>query len=152
MNHAQMRIFARRSALQALYQWQLTGYDLVEIERQFVEEHGLGHGDVAYFNELLHQIPQHVNTIDTALREFTDRSINDIDQVERAVLRIGAYELLFRPELPYRVILNECINLTKTYGATHGHKFVNSVLDRVAHKIRVVEIVAFEKDNSSRFR
>ena len=145
MNHSQMRIFARRSALQALYQWQLTSYDLVEIERQFVEEHGLGHGDPAYFNELLHEIPRKLDIIDPAIREFTDRSVNDIDQVERAVLRIGAYELLYRPELPYRVILNECINLAKTFGATHGHKFVNSILDRIAHKNRAVEITAFEK-------
>ena len=145
MNHAQMRIYARRSALQALYQWQLTGYDLAEIERQFIEERGLDHGDPAYFKELLHEIPNKLDVIDAALGEFTSRPVNDIDQVERAVLRIGAYELLYRLELPYRMVLNECINLTKAFGATHGHKFVNSILDRIAHKNRATEIASSTK-------
>ncbi len=139
---AQARSLARRSAMQAIYQWQLTGYDLSEIERQFVEEHGLGNADVEYFNELLRGIPTQLDAIDTALGEFVDRSIASIDPVERAVLRIGAYELLFRPELPYRVVLNECINLAKEFGAAHGHKYINGILDRIAHKVRAVEIAA----------
>ena len=146
MNRSQMRVFARRSALQALYQWQLTGYNLTEIERQFVEEHGLGHGDPAYFNELLHEIPKNLDTIDAAIGEFTDRPIGGIDPVERAVLRIGAYKLLYRAELPYRVVLNECINLAKTFGSAQGHKFINGILDRIAHKNRAIEIAAFNKD------
>lgn len=139
----QARSLARRSAMQAIYQWQLTSYDLSEIERQFVEEHGLGNADVAYFNELLHEIPKQLDVIDAALGEFIDRSIASIDPVERAVLRIGAYELLLRPELPYKVILNECINLAKEFGAAHGHKYINGILDRIAHKNRAVEIAAF---------
>ncbi len=145
MNRSQTRILARRSAMQAIYQWQLTGYDLTEIERQFIEEHGLGYADQAYFNELLHKIPKNLDIIDAALAEFTDRPIGEIDPVERAVLRIGVYELLYRPELPFKVILNENINLAKAFGAAHGHKFVNSILDRVAHKKRAVEIAAFKK-------
>ena len=145
MNHSQMRVFARRSAMQAIYQWQLTGYDLAEIERQFVEEHGLGHGDPAYFSELLHEIPKKLDIIDAAIGEFTDRSISSIDPVERAVLRIGSYELLYRIDLPYRVILNECINLAKIFGSVHGHKYVNGILDRIAHKNRSVEISASSK-------
>ncbi len=141
-NQLQTRSLARRSAMQAIYQWQLTNYDLSEIERQFVEEHGLGNADPAYFNELLHEIPKQLDAIDAALREFVDRSIASIDPVERAVLRIGAYELLFRPELPYRVVLNECINLAKEFGAAHGHKYINGILDRIAHKTRAVEIAA----------
>jgi N utilization substance protein B len=142
MSDIQGRTLARRSAMQAIYQWQLTSYDLSEIERQFVEEHGLGDADKAYFNELLHEVPKHLDVIDAALREFVDRSIASIDPVERAVLRIGVYELLFRPELPYRVVLNEGINLAKEFGAAHGHKYVNGILDRVAHKSRAVEIAA----------
>jgi N utilization substance protein B len=138
----QARSLARRSAVQAIYQWQLTGYDLSEIERQFVEEHGLGNANVEYFNELLHEIPKRLDEIDAALVEFIDRSIASIDPVERAVLRIGAYELLCRPDLPYRVVLNECINLAKEFGAAHGHKYVNGILDRIAHKCRGVEITA----------
>jgi N utilization substance protein B len=138
----QARSLARRSAMQAIYQWQLTGYDLSEIERQFVEEHGLGDADAGYFNELLHEIPKRLDVIDAALREFIDRAIASIDPVERAVLRIGVYELLFRPDLPYRVVLNECINLAKEFGAAHGHKYINGILDRVAHKARAAEIAA----------
>ena len=143
MNRSQTRILARRSAMQAIYQWQMTGYNLAEIERQFIEEHGLGYADPAYFNELLHEVPKNLDTIDNALSEFTDRPISEIDPVERAVLRIGAYELLHRPELPFKVILNENINLAKTFGSIHGHKFVNGILDKVAHKIRAVEIAAY---------
>jgi N utilization substance protein B len=141
-DNSQARNQARRSATQAIYQWQLTGFALGEIERQFVEEHGLGEADKAYFNELLHEIPKRLDVIDAALGEFVDRAIADIDPVERAVLRIGVYELLFRPELPYRIVLNEGINLAKTFGAAHGHKYVNGILDRVAHKTRAVEISA----------
>jgi len=141
----QPRTLARRSAMQAIYQWQLTRYDLSEIERQFVEEHGLGNADVAYFNELLHEVPKQLDVIDAALSEFVDRSIASIDPVERSVLRIGVYELLFHPELPYRVILNESINLAKVYGAAHGHKYINGILDRVAHKTRALEIAAAGK-------
>ena len=139
----QARSLARRSAVQAIYQWQLTSYDLSEIERQFIEEHGLGNADVEYFNELLHEIPKRLDEVDKALSEFIDRSIASIDPVERAVLRIGAYELLFRLELPYKVVLNECINLAKEFGAAHGHKYINGILDRIAHKNRAVEITAF---------
>ena len=145
MNRSQTRALARRSALQAIYQWQLTGYDLGEIERQFVEEHGLGYADFAFFTELLHQIPANLDSIDAALGEFTDRTIGEIDPVERAILRIGAYELLYRPDLPYKIILNDCINLAKTFGAVHGHKYVNGILDKVAHKHRATEIAAFSK-------
>ena len=139
---SQARTLARRSAMQAIYQWQLTRYDLSEIERQFVEEHGLGNADVAYFKELLHEVPQRLDVIDAALGEFVDRAIASIDPVERAVLRIGVYELLFRPDLPYRVVLNEAINLAKDFGAAHGHKYINGILDRVAHKARAAEIAA----------
>ncbi len=128
--------------MQAIYQWQLTGYALSEIERQFIEEHGLGKADPAYFNELLHEIPKRLDAVDAAMGEFIDRPIAEIDPVERAVLRIGAYELLFRPDVPYRVILNEGINLAKAFGAAHGHKYINGILDRIAHKTRSVEISA----------
>lgn len=145
MKDAKGRILARQSAMQAIYQWQLTGYDLSEIERQFVEEHGLGNADVEYFNELLHEVPKQLDVIDAALKEFVDRSIAGIDPVERALLRIGTYELMFRPEVPFKDVLNECINLTKEYGAYHSHKYINGILDRVAHKTRAAEVAALGK-------
>jgi N utilization substance protein B len=133
------RTLARRSAVQALYQWQLTGLDLSEIERQFHEEHGLGKAEVEYFKELLHGVPTRLDRIDPAIGEFADRPVPDIDPVERAILRLGGYELLFRPDIPYRVIINEAINLAKDFGATKSHKYINGILDRVARKHRSAE-------------
>jgi N utilization substance protein B len=130
------RTLARRSAVQAIYQWQLTGLDLGLIERQFIDERGLGKADSAYFIELLHGVPANLNAIDSALAEFTNRAIAQVDPVERAIIRIGAYELLFRPDIPYRVVVNEGINLAKDFGATDSYKFVNGVLDRIARMHR----------------
>lgn len=138
MSNARTR--ARRSAVQAIYQWQLTGFDLSEIERQFVEEHGLGKGELPYFNELLHGVPKQLDRIDGALAEFTDRPVAQLDPVERAILRIGTYELLFRPDVPYRVVVNEGINLAKDFGATQSHRYINGILDRVARRHRATEI------------
>lgn len=138
MSNARTR--ARRSAVQAIYQWQLTGFDLSEIERQFVEEHGLGKGELPYFNELLHGVPKQLDRIDGALAEFTDRPVAQLDPVERAILRIGTYELLFRPDVPYRVVVNEGINLAKDFWATQSHRYINGILDRVARRHRTTEI------------
>lgn len=139
---SQARSLARRSAVQALYQWQLTGANLTEIQRQFVEEHGLGKAEVDYFNDLLHGVPKRIDVIDAALLEFVDRPIAEIDPVERAILRIGCYELMFRPDVPYRVALNEGITLAKSFGATQSHKYINGILDKIAHKHRATEVSA----------
>lgn len=139
---SQPRSLARRSAVQALYQWQVAKLDLSEIERQFVEEHGLGNAEVEFFRELLHGVPAKLDEIDAALGEFVDRRIGEIDPVERAVLRIGTYELMFRPDIPYRVVINECIALAKAFGAAQGHKYVNGILDKIAHAKRSVEVAA----------
>jgi transcription antitermination protein NusB len=147
MSLALARTYARKSALQAIYQWQLTGYDIVEIERQFVEEHGLGKADAPYFKALLHGIPARVDEIDASAAEFVDRPLKDIDPVERAILRVSGYELLFMPEIPYRVVLNEGVNLAKSFGASQGHKFINGILDKIAHKHRSVEIAAAKSGN-----
>ena len=130
---------ARKSAVQALYQWQLTGCNLSEIERQFVEEHGIGKKELPYFNELLHSIPKLLSQLDEALGEFLDRPIDQVDPVERAILRVGAFELLEKPEIPYKVAVNEGINLAKEFGATQSHKFINGILDRIAKKHREAE-------------
>jgi N utilization substance protein B len=133
---------ARRSAVQALYQWQLTGCNLSEIERQFVEEHGLGTSELPYFQDLLHNVPKSLAMIDAALAEFASRPIEQIDPVERAVLRLSTYELMRHPEIPYRVVVNEGINLAKEFGATQSHKFVNGLLDKIARKHRATEASA----------
>lgn len=136
------RSLARRAAVQALYQWQMTGLDLSEIERQFVEEHGMAQADLAFFRDLLHGVPKNLNALDAALAEFLDRSIVSVDLVERAVLRMGCYELLFRPETPYRVILNEAIKFAKEFGSVQGYRYVNGILDKVALRCRASEVGA----------
>ena len=138
--HARKR--ARRLALQALYQWQVAGQDLKDIDRQFREEQDLSLVDVAYFHELLHNIPTNLDRIDYSFEGLVDRPVNEIDPVERAILRIGVYELLYKPEIPYRVILDEAISLAKTFGASESHRYVNAALDKAARNLRAVEVDA----------
>lgn len=145
MKQGEARELARQSALQAIYQWQVTGENLSEIERQFAEEHGLGNANREYFSAILHGLPAQIDVIDTALAEFVDRPVNEIDMIEKALLRVGTYELLFRLEVPYRYIINECINLTKEFGNFQSHKYINGILDKVARKHRAVEVAAFSK-------
>jgi N utilization substance protein B len=139
---SQARTNARRSAVQALYQWQMTGQNLSEIERQFLEEERLKNAQKSYFTELFYGVPKNLTAIDQALSEFVDRPVDKIDPVERAILRIGAYELMFRLDMPYRVVLNEGINLAKDFGADGSHRYVNGILDKVAQKQRPLEIKA----------
>lgn len=134
------RTNARKTAVQALYQWQMTGQSLTDIEQQFAEGERLKDVQKSYFKELLHGIPEKLDEIDEAMKDFVDRPVDSIDPVERAILRLGVYELLFRPEMPYRVVLNEAINLAKGFGADGSHKYVNGVLDKVAQAKRAVEI------------
>jgi len=135
------RTGARRCALQALYQWQVTGHPLEEIERHFVADRLTEGARLDYFSQLLHGVVEHLEDIDVALTEFADRPVAEIDPIERAILRLAAYELLYCWEVPYRAVLNEAINLAKVFGATHkSYKYVNGVLDRLAHKVRAREI------------
>lgn len=136
------RTNARQSAVQALYQWQMAGQDLNDIEQQFYLDKNFKNVQRSYFKELLHGVPGQLTRLDQALSEFLDRTVNELDPVERAILRIGAYELINRLDVPYKVIVNEGINLAKRFGATDSHKYVNSILDKVAHKERPHEIAA----------
>lgn len=139
---SQTRTNARKTAMQALYQWQMTGQNLNEIERQFIEDDRFRDVHRSYFNELFRGVPQQLDVIDQALSEFVDRPVERIDPVERAILRIGVYELLNRLDVPYRVILNESINLAKSFGAQDSHKYINGILDKIAQQKRAVEIQA----------
>lgn len=127
---------ARRVAVQALYQWQLTGQTPSEIEGHFILEHDVSGVDVEYFHQLVREIPLHQHELDDHLVPHLDREIGEVDPVELACLRIGAYEFEFHPEIPYRVVLNEAVELAKTFGAEHGHKYVNAILDKVALSLR----------------
>ncbi|MFZ2405657.1 MAG: transcription antitermination factor NusB [Methylobacter sp.] len=139
---SQARTNARKAAVQALYQWQMAGQSLTEIERQFLEEERLKDAQKSYFVELFYGVPKNLEAIDQALSEFVDRPVDTIDPVERAILRIGVYELLHRLDMPYRVVLNEGINLAKHFGADGSHKYVNGILDKVAQQKRALEIKA----------
>ncbi|HCU54732.1 MAG TPA: transcription antitermination factor NusB [Gammaproteobacteria bacterium] len=134
------RHLSRQAAVQALYQWQLTGQPPGEIEHHFISDHDLKGVDVEYFHELVREVPLHQHELDDHILPNLDRGINDVDPVERAILRMGAYELEFHLEIPYRVVINEAVELAKTFGAEHGHKYVNAILDKVAAKLRAAEI------------
>jgi N utilization substance protein B len=136
------RSLARQRALQALYQWQMTGQDLVDIDKQFMEEQDMQKVEKKYFHELLHQIPMCLSELDALSGEVLDRGIEQVDPVERAILRIGIYELKHRIDIPYRVVINEAVELAKIFGAEQGHKYINGILDKVAQKVRAIEIKA----------
>jgi len=131
---------ARRCALQALYQWQMAGQNLSDIESQFLTEQDLTGADQPYFSELLRGVPQQLTELDGHYRAFLDRGVEYLDPVELAILRIGVYELMNHPEIPYRVIINEAVELAKTFGADQSHRYINGVLDKVAREQRAAEI------------
>lgn len=136
---ASKRSQARQHALQGLYQWQVTGQDVRDIERQFLEDQDLSRFEISYFRELLYGVPKRLGELDRKLEPLLDRAVKQVDPVERAVLRMGAYELLFQPDIPYRVVINEAIELAKLFGAEQGHRYVNGVLDRLAREVRPFE-------------
>ena len=133
---AKARGKARRLAMQALYQWQMTADDIDGIEQQFIEENDMKNVDQEYFSELLLGVLQELPSIDTALEKHMSRSINSVDPVERSILRTATYEFIKRPDVPYRVVLNEAVVLTKKFCAEKSHTFVNAVLDKVARDTR----------------
>lgn len=125
--------------MQALYQWDLSGTDLPVIRRQFLEAEDFSRADQAYFMELLSKIPNLIDKIDEDISKYIDRPLRQLDPVERAILRIGVYELRYRVDIPYRVTINEAVQLSRKFGAEQGHAFVNGVLDKAAHQIRAAE-------------
>lgn len=133
------RTMARRRAVQALYQWQEAGQSIAEIDDQFLTEQDMSRADVAYFQELLHKVPKCLDELDEYILPYLDRKIEELDSVERAILRIGVYELKYRVDVPYRVIINEAVQSAKVYGADQSHKYVNGILDKVSVDLRKVE-------------
>ncbi len=142
---ANRRSRARRYALQALYQWQMTGQDVGEVEGQFLEDESLAKADVELFVTLLRGVPSRLDELDRAIGPLLNRSISQVDPVERAILRIGAYELLHHLDIPYRVIINEAVELAKLYGADQGHRYINGVLDKLAQGLRADEAAAHSR-------
>lgn len=141
------RHYARRCALQAMYQWQIADTSIHDIESEFLQYHLNKTIDIAYFKELIHGIPVYKQEIDMAMQPFLGRLLDEIDPIELAVLRLAIYEFIKRQDVPYRVIINEALQLTKKFGSIDGYKFVNGVLDRVAKKIRLHEVMKKQTHN-----
>lgn len=134
-----LRSRARRRALQAVYAWQISGGTSKQVIAQFAHEQAHEVADLAYFEDLINGVLAHRAELDEALAPYLDRAVEEVDAIERAVLRVAAYELLYRQDVPYRVVINEAIETAKRFGSEHGHTYVNGVLDRGAVVWRKVE-------------
>jgi len=137
-----LRTRARRRALQAVYTMQMSGVDASAAIVQFAHEQAYERADLAYFEDLVHGVGRHLAELDQALHPFLDRSMDEVDQIERAMLRVAAYELRHREDVPYRVVIDEAVRAVKHFGSEHGHTFVNGVLDRAAAQWRAPEVHA----------
>lgn len=137
-----VRTQARRAVLQALYQWQLNPSSLVEIEQQFLTDAAIQVGSKPFFSGLLQGVLSNVETIDSTIQTALDRPIAQLNPVELSALRLGVWELSQMPETPYRVVINEAVELAKAFGAEGGHAYVNGVLDKLAQSLRPEEAKA----------
>lgn len=130
---------ARHYGMQALYQWLMADAQLGTIEAEFRDEYDFSHVDLEYFQALLHGVPASVDELEAAFEPLLDRKIDDLDPIERTLLRMGTFELKERLDVPYKVVINEAVALTKKFGATDGYKYINGVLDKVARELRKAE-------------
>ena len=126
--------------MQAIYQWQVGGQAIAEVESQFLDEQDLEQADVAYFSELVQCVPAHAAELDAHMAPFLDRPVAELDPVELAILRIGICELAYHPEIPFRVVINEAVELAKVFGAEQSHRYINGVMDKVARGLRRSEL------------
>ena len=139
-NYKILRRTAREYALQAIYQWQQSTTPINEIELQFMQSHVTKKADIDYFKELILGVAKLQAELDSSISLFLVRPIQEVDPIELAILRIATYEFAKRADVPYRVIINEGLELAKKFGSIEGYKFINSVLDRVARHLRAHEI------------
>lgn len=131
---------ARHYLVQALYQWRMSGKSLVDIEAEFRTDNDMSKVDADFFHEVLHSVPKKLDEIEAAFEPRLDRKLAELDPVELAVLRLGTYELLYRLDVPYKVVINEAVSLAKKFGATDSYKYINGVLDKVAADKRAIEV------------
>ena len=127
---------SRELALQGIYQWQLAKTDPVMIAAQLAETQGYEQSDADYLRELLHGTIREAKALEEAITPGLDRGYAELSPIERGVLLIATYEMLHHPDVPYRVVINEAVELAKAFGGTDGHKFVNGVLDKLAPQLR----------------
>lgn len=137
---------ARAKLVQALYQYAVTGQSAEAIERQFLAA-GLDGVDVGYFRELIHGVIDQAEVLDGRLAQLLDRPLVQLDPVERSILRLGAYELAERLEVPYRVVIDEAVELARRFGAEQSHRYINGVLDRL---VATLELRAGERRQGKR--
>ena len=133
---------ARHYAMQALYQWHMAGQALSVIEAEFQADYDMTNVDKEFFHDLVHSIPAQLTDLHALFEKHLDRKLSDLDPIELCLLRMGSFELLRRIDVPYKVAINETINLGKRFGATDGYRYLNGVLDKVAMECRAVEVAA----------
>ncbi len=139
-SRTQQRRYARERALQALYQWDIGNAQSSDVRKQFLDTQDMSRVDVDYFVELFNGISHDPDVVDTAMADALDRPIDDLDPIERGVLRVAVFELMQRPDIPARVVINEGVEITKRFGADKGHRYVNGVLDKLAKQLRSGEM------------
>lgn len=125
--------------MQSLYQHKISGTSIAEIEQQFLQDHDMRKVDLDYFHDLLMGIADQQANIDAEIQTAIDRDFSELDPVELSILQLGVYELIHRIDVPYRVVINEGVELAKIFGATDGYKYVNSILDILSRKHRSME-------------
>jgi N utilization substance protein B len=133
---------AREFALQGIYQWLLNQEDPGAIDAHIRNAHGFEKADAEHFDILLHGVIKNAEALRSSIAPFIDRSIEELSPIEHAALLIGAFELAHHIEIPYRVVINEAVELTKSFGGIDGHKYVNGVLDKLASTLRAEEVAA----------
>ena len=136
------RHIARQAAVQALYQWDITGQNRLEIEKNFLSDQKLAHSDFEYFQHLIADIPKQISDIDSTAQPYLDRDLDKVDPIERAILRLSVFELINHQEIPYRVVINEAVELAKTFGSDNSYRFINGILDKVVATVRELEVAA----------
>lgn len=137
---------ARHYGMQALYQWHMTQNPLQDIEEQFLTDYDFTNVDKDYFHELVFKVPTCVTELQEHFTEYLQgRSYDELDPIELALLRVGSYELVKRIDIPYKVAINESVSLAKKFGAAESHKYINAVLDKLAKKVRAVEVSAAKR-------
>ncbi len=130
---------ARKLVLQALYQWHLSQNSLSQIEAEFRTDNDFTKVDAAYFSEVFRGVPAQLSELDGHIAPLLDRALDQLDPIELMLLRMGTYEFAHRIDVPYRVVINEAVELAKQFGGTDGHKYINSVLDKISLRLRAVE-------------
>ncbi|GBU09103.1 transcription antitermination protein [Gammaproteobacteria bacterium] len=142
----QGRTYARRFAMQAFYQWQLVHTDVASLRSQFADNEDFHLADNEYFFEILNGVFKDTQYLDDIISPFLDRPIDQLDAVEHGILWVGTFELMHKIDIPYRVIINEAVEIAKRFGAEGGHKFINGILDKIAKNHRL-DIILEPSDN-----